>query len=165
MSTANETSLQILGAAILWFTGMGPDGKSCQTRQIVYITDSTDKIYLSREGCVALGLISKDFPTIGEVKSVTAAKECDCPQRELPPPEGESWYWSWCTTRCYRTCTYWGSSNMVSQNGCYCQEKMASQDEQWTSNHLTDMQHVKHTTQVAPSTKHVLYLMVQRKQC
>ena len=81
MSAANETSLRILGAAILRFTGMGSDGKCCQTRQIVYITDSTDKIYLSREGCVALGLISKDFPTIGEVKSVAATKECDCPQR------------------------------------------------------------------------------------
>ena len=86
MSAANETSLQILGAAILRFTGMGPDGESRQTRQIVYVTDSTDKIYLSREGCVALGLISKEFPTIGEVKSVAATKECDCPQREFPPP-------------------------------------------------------------------------------
>ena len=86
MSAANETSLRILGAAILRFTGMGSDGKCCQTRQIVYITDSTDKIYLSREGCVALGLISKDFPTIGEVKSVATTKECDCPQRETPPP-------------------------------------------------------------------------------
>lgn len=85
MSAANETSLQILGAAILCFTGMGTDGKSRQTRQIVYVTDSTDKMYLSREGCVALGLISKDFPTIGEVKSVAAIKECNCPQRELPP--------------------------------------------------------------------------------
>ena len=66
MSAANETSLQILGAAILRFTGMGPDGKCCQTGQIVYITDSTDKIYLSREGCVALGLISKDFPTMAK---------------------------------------------------------------------------------------------------
>ena len=79
MSSANETSLQILGAAILRFTGMRPDGKCCQTRQIVCVTDSTDKISLSREGCVALGLISKDFPTIGEVKSIAATKECDCP--------------------------------------------------------------------------------------
>ena len=82
MNAADETSLKILGAAILRFTGMAPDGKSRQTRQIVYITDSTDKIYLSREGCVALGLISKDFPTFGEVKSVAATKECNCPQRE-----------------------------------------------------------------------------------
>ena len=59
--------------------------KSCQTRQIVYVTDSTDKIYLSREGCVALGLISKDFPTIGEVKSISTSKECDCPERQPPP--------------------------------------------------------------------------------
>ena len=64
---------------------MSPDGKSCQTRQIVYVTDSTDKIYLSREGCVALGLISKDFPTIGEVKSISTSKECDCPERQPPP--------------------------------------------------------------------------------
>ena len=77
MSAANETSLQILGSAIFFFTGMGPDDKCCQTKQIVYVTDSTDKIYLSRECCVALELISKDFPTIGEVKSIAATKECD----------------------------------------------------------------------------------------
>ena len=64
-----------MGAAILCFTGMGPDGKSCQTKKLVYVTYSTDKIYLSRETCVALGLISKDFPTIGWVKSVVTTKE------------------------------------------------------------------------------------------
>ena len=95
MSAANETQLKILGAVILRFSGISSEGDSRQTRQIVYVTDTTDRIYLSREGCIALGLISKDFPTVGEVKTIelgteSSGEECDCPRRQLPPPRPDT---------------------------------------------------------------------------
>ena len=57
------------------------------TQQIVYITDSCSKIFLSREACVTLGIISSSFPTIGEATNgIDDGALCCCPQRELPPP-------------------------------------------------------------------------------
>ena len=70
MHAANERPLHILGATVLRFHGRDPGGRELQTRQLVYVTNSTSKIYLSREGCVALGLISRDFPTVGEASAI-----------------------------------------------------------------------------------------------
>jgi len=66
MHAANNKGIKILGAAVLRLSGKGPDG-SMETRQIVYVTDNSDKLFLSREACTALGMISENFPTIGEI--------------------------------------------------------------------------------------------------
>ena len=66
MHAANNAKITILRAAILQFSGQSNSGKTLVTRQLVYITDSTDKIFLSREACTDLGLISRQFPSIGE---------------------------------------------------------------------------------------------------
>ena len=92
MHAANDSPLKILGAIILRFGGRNRKGETRKTRQIVYVTDSTEKVYLSREGCIALGLISEGFPTIGEAASVKQCDEskmagdCHCPRRQKPPP-------------------------------------------------------------------------------
>ena len=89
MNAANNTQLNILGAAVIRFSGTNSKGKKLVTKQIVYVTDNTDKIYLSREGCISLGLISKDFPTIGEANKDSCATLCDpvcgCPERKPTP--------------------------------------------------------------------------------
>lgn len=92
MSAANRSSINILGAAIVRFSGSNKRA-NITTRQIVYITDSTDKIYLSKEACMELGIISRNFPTIGEVNlsvvtntlNLIPTTKCDCPKRSLPP--------------------------------------------------------------------------------
>ena len=90
MNAANNTQLNILGAAVIRFSGISSNGENLVTKQIVYVTDNTDKIYLSREGCISLGLISKDFPTIGEARKDSCATLsdplCDCPERTPTPP-------------------------------------------------------------------------------
>ena len=69
------------------------------------MTDHTNKVFLSREGCVALGLISDTFPTVGEAGAVhleddtshgethekrsCESDKCDCPRRQRPPPRPE----------------------------------------------------------------------------
>ena len=73
--------------------------------QIVYVTDSSNKIFLSREACVALGMIPESFPTVGKVHHASAMQPtaysyrehranghdngmtapCGCPKRDPPP--------------------------------------------------------------------------------
>ena len=111
MHAANNKGITILGAAILRFSGKDNSGKLTETRQITYVTDTSDKLFLSKEACISLGMITANFPTIGETATnqtaATAADpddmtvhdyctpihsdssltaDCDCPRRRLPPP-------------------------------------------------------------------------------
>ena len=65
MHDANGKGINILGAAILRLSGKSPNGEPRETRQITYITDNSDKLFLSREACIALGIITTRFPTVG----------------------------------------------------------------------------------------------------
>lgn len=67
MKAANNEGIWILRAAVIRFTGISNDARRLETRQIVYVTDSSDCIFLSRTACVHLGMISERFPTLGEV--------------------------------------------------------------------------------------------------
>ena len=71
MHAANNNGIQILGAAIVRFSGKAACGDSFETRQIVYVTKDSDKLFLSREACMSLGIISENFPTIGEVSNIS----------------------------------------------------------------------------------------------
>ena len=108
MTAANNRGIDIVGALILRLTGKTPSGETLTTRQVVYFTESSDRLFLSKQACIALGVISDSFPTIGEVlppdgsrvESSAAApptkpeprptRECDCPQRQVPPPKPTS---------------------------------------------------------------------------
>ena len=97
MRAANDASINILGATILRLTGHDCKGQPLETRQIVYVTNSTDKFFLSREACISLGIITKHFPKIGEAKDSSNChikqsdkpsiknETCNCPRRILPP--------------------------------------------------------------------------------
>ena len=73
-----------------------------ESRQIVYVTDVDNKVFLSREACVSLGIISDQFPKVGEIAKRTTTNatsdapehlhndsgltaDCSCPKRDLPP--------------------------------------------------------------------------------
>ena len=103
MHAANNNGIKILGAVILRFSGRSNSGKALETRQIVYVTNNPDKLFLSREACTALGLITKNFPSVGEMNKedhtastthhapvIAALPEhphpapCGCPQRQKP---------------------------------------------------------------------------------
>ena len=114
MHAADNRDIKILGATILRLSGKGPFGKERSTRQVVYVTNHTDKLFLSREACIDLGIISHQFPLMGEAKgcnpsppqSINATtevakdhpvQECTCPKRTKPPP-----YPTYHTIPCYR---------------------------------------------------------------
>ena len=99
MSAANNEGITIIGALPLRITGTAPSGVEHTTRQLTYFTPSTKRMFLSKHACAALGLISKNFPTVGETLVMTdqplqpapADKEnCHCPRRSMPPPKPTS---------------------------------------------------------------------------
>ena len=104
MYAANKSPINVLGAIFVRFSGKDNSGKTFQTRQMVYITNSSNNVYLSREACVELGLVNRFFPTIGsagEERSLNDPGEtihriehrkagCECPARSLPPKRPQS---------------------------------------------------------------------------
>ena len=89
MKAINQKSVEILGAVLLRLSSKDKEGKLFETPQLVYVTNSTDKFYISCETCIGLGLISENFPSTGEAAEATIsteAKECSCPKHTLPPP-------------------------------------------------------------------------------
>lgn len=64
------------------------------TWQLTYVTNDTEKLFLSKKACIDLGMITGNFPTIGEaatcqsdaVASEVEQSDCDCSKRTLPPP-------------------------------------------------------------------------------
>ena len=67
MHSADNRDIPILVATILRLSGGNQLGDERTTRQIAYITYSTDKLFLSREACADLGIIPAQFPVVGEV--------------------------------------------------------------------------------------------------
>ncbi|XP_066931785.1 uncharacterized protein [Clytia hemisphaerica] len=93
LNSANNQSIKVLGAIILKMSGKREDGTIKETKQFVYVTNESDKFFLSRGACIDLGIISETFPTIGESLSLAdinipqdIVSECGCPRRALPPP-------------------------------------------------------------------------------
>ena len=98
MTAADNRPINIIGALILRISGKTSNNETLETRQVVYFTDSTSKLFLSRQACAALGLIPDQFPSIGQCNrlassvSITssmsgATSPCECPRRTTPPPK------------------------------------------------------------------------------
>ena len=109
MVAASNKGINILGATIPRFSGESKSGTTLETRQITYITSDPERLFLSREACVAPGMISDQFPTVGEASLLTTpppsdtsagmanaipveipesalTAPCNCPRRQKPPP-------------------------------------------------------------------------------
>ena len=94
MHAADNHDIRILGATILRLSGTNDKGEKTSTRQMVYVTSNTDKLFLSREACTDLGIISNKFPAIDSVEEDTPMcatitpqpQDCQCPKRTQPPP-------------------------------------------------------------------------------
>lgn len=88
MDAANGQSIKILGAIVIRIAGINCHGSLQETKQFTYVTNDSDKFYLSKSACVDLGIVSPEFPMIG-ANTITVpdpTNECSCPQRSAPPP-------------------------------------------------------------------------------
>ena len=63
MHTATYRGIKILGAIVLRLACKDEASSVVKTRQMTYITDFSDKLFLSREACTSLGIITDTFPT------------------------------------------------------------------------------------------------------
>ena len=61
MHAADNHAINILGTTILRLSEKDNTGGGVTTRQMVYITDNVDKLFLSREPCTDLGIIHPNF--------------------------------------------------------------------------------------------------------
>ena len=89
MRAAHEGGIPILGAMVVRLAGTDSRAMMRETRQIAYITNISDRIFLSRAACIDLGMSSETFPTLGVViASYDAATptRCPCTSRTTPPP-------------------------------------------------------------------------------
>ena len=111
IKAANTGGLRLLGGILVRITGQGLDGVERITRQLAYVAEEVDRVFLSKKACEELGIISRNFPIIGAYaierdETLEADKtandfiteimnhetcagletgKCSCPTRELPP--------------------------------------------------------------------------------
>ena len=76
-------------------SGTNKLGETVETHQITYITENSDKLFLSKQACIDLGMLTENFPTISETASNNEVSDtnntiqnakCGCHKRSLPPP-------------------------------------------------------------------------------
>ncbi len=78
MHAANSKDINILGAVILCFSGKDASGKLVETRQMTYVTNNSDKVFLSYKACINLGLITEAFPMVGEFANTSEVHDTPC---------------------------------------------------------------------------------------
>ena len=101
VSSADNTGLGLLGGLLLNIEGVSSQGKIITTKQLCYIAEGIDCLFLSKQACQQLGIVSQNFPQVGEFsktqkKLIIGAistpplegsdRTCPCPARSLPPP-------------------------------------------------------------------------------
>ena len=106
IKAANTGGLKLLGGVLVRIRGKNRQGREIVTRQLAYIAEEVERVFLSKKAAEDLGIIDKEFPTIGaflpESGEIDAINEdfiinesktcqgldsgkCSCPRRELPP--------------------------------------------------------------------------------
>ena len=70
VNVANNSGLGLLGGILITITGRDKHGNIRETRQLCYISEMVFTLFLSEQACEDLGIIEKDFPSIGEFPEV-----------------------------------------------------------------------------------------------
>ena len=101
MRSVNGKPITIEGAIFLTIKGVYQNDAFAETKQMVYITKQCENFYLSKDACVKLRLIPKNFPVVGScppdnVNSAVSqstidllpalTSPCNCQKRQMPPP-------------------------------------------------------------------------------
>ena len=92
MNGVDGSSLGIVGSVVLEFSCKDKSGDQISTRQLCYVSKKLNKVYLSRQGCIDLGMLDSDFPTPKNGGAIEVAAThgdsctCTCPERSTTPP-------------------------------------------------------------------------------
>ena len=88
MKAANGTPVTVDGAVIVRLSGLDSLGATRECNVIVYVSPDANGFYLSREALIQLGVISKNFPMVGEAshyRGAQIASSTVIPEPELDP--------------------------------------------------------------------------------
>ena len=93
MNGAGRSDLGVQGAVVMEFTCSGLGRQTHSTKQLCYVCDRVDRVYLSRQGLADLNCIRPDFPIPAPDPTVAATEtndenndQCNCPIRSSQPP-------------------------------------------------------------------------------
>ena len=98
MFAVNSEGINKLGAFIGRLCGHDKQGHYIEAPEMIYVTDSIDLFYLSRQGMENLKIIPTDFPSIGAAASIASSANpdvpaearsdhvCECLPRNAHPP-------------------------------------------------------------------------------
>ena len=98
MSAINGEGISILGAVFLRLEGLdNSSGQTVQTAVMAYVTESTDRFFISQQAMRELGIIPQDFPKVRVTTLNNAAANnepdiaaCGCLKHSPPPERPES---------------------------------------------------------------------------
>merc|ERR1712115_452583 len=65
IKAGNSGGLKLLGGVFLKISGYSSSGKRWQTRQMAYCAEGCNRLFLSKQACVELGILEQSFPKIG----------------------------------------------------------------------------------------------------
>ena len=66
VNSADNTGLGLLGGLLINIQDTTSHGKTIITKQLCYIAEGIDCLFLSKQACQQLGIISQNFPQVGE---------------------------------------------------------------------------------------------------
>ena len=69
LSGVTNSSVKIIGALFVRVSGSDNQQKVWTTTQLCYVARGVDRMILSKEACRDLGLVTRDFPSIGSCES------------------------------------------------------------------------------------------------
>merc|ERR1719318_1136716 len=65
IKAANTGGLKLLGGVLVRISGKDLEGSERFTRQLAYVAEEVERVFLSKKACEDLGIIGDTFPTIG----------------------------------------------------------------------------------------------------
>ena len=70
---ANREEIHVLGTIFMKLSGRSASQRRIATSAMVYVTDSTDRFYLSRTVLSQLAVLGADFPTVGSAVATASS--------------------------------------------------------------------------------------------
>ena len=93
MNGAGGSHLGVLGAVVMELASSDGHNNILSTCQLCYVCEKVSRVYLSRQGCNALGMVDSDFSSPKHKENhevaVTEGDHCPCPcpaRSTIPPP-------------------------------------------------------------------------------
>merc|ERR1712115_710362 len=88
IKAANSGGLKLLGGVFMKISGFSSSGKRWESRQMAYCAEGCERLFLSKQSCVDLGILEQDFPKIGrfdgtDVCSIEEIEEFESLERSM----------------------------------------------------------------------------------